>query len=75
MICQRCREREGTEIWSENGVFGYTHGLYGRWCPRCVTQAQLTHARQMAANVIALETKLTEQGGPWEPASVGMKTH
>lgn len=46
-LCQRCKLRPATAIWSESGVLGYVHGLAQRWCNHCVLDQQIAHAEQM----------------------------
>lgn len=57
MTCQNCKEREGTEIWSE-GSIAYVHGMYQRWCKVCVLSAQLEHAEKAVARIPELKKQL-----------------
>jgi hypothetical protein len=60
-LCANCKERVATLDWvGEGGTLAYAHGLYVRWCQQCATEAQLVHARAMAADIPALERRLTE---------------
>ena len=56
--CQKCNSRPATDNWAPDGVMGYIHGAYARWCHRCVVEAQLDHARDAAKRIPALERKL-----------------
>lgn len=61
MACQQCGERPATENWvGEGGYLALSHGLYRRWCERCVVVAQLEHARKTVAAIPDLETRLRE---------------
>lgn len=51
MTCQKCGEREGTEIWCESGAIGVVHGLSQRWCKRCCLKVQLDHALEVEASI------------------------
>lgn len=55
--CQKCHERPATETWSE-GSIAFVHGLFQRWCKRCVVAAQLAHAEEMAARLPSLRAEL-----------------
>lgn len=59
--CANCQTRPATVNWTgDAGTLAYSHGLYARWCERCATEAQLAHARKMAALIPELEKKLAE---------------
>lgn len=59
-ICQKCHERPATETWSE-GSIAYVHGLFQRWCKRCVLTEQLADARHMASIIPDLEAQLAKE--------------
>ena len=56
-ICAKCRTRPGTEFWTE-GSIAFVHGAYQRWCKVCVLSTQLEFARELAAQIPALEAEL-----------------
>ena len=60
-MCTNCKTRQATVNWvADGGVLGYTHGMFTRWCDYCATEAQLEHARKMAALVPGLKQKLRD---------------
>lgn len=63
-LCAKCQHRPGTEIWvGEGGTLAYVHGMYSRWCRRCVIEAQLEHAKTIAATIPALIRQLIDEVG------------
>lgn len=56
-LCARCGLRPATETWTES-AFAFAHGLFQRWCKRCVVEAQLAFAREVAARIPRLEAEL-----------------
>jgi hypothetical protein len=56
-MCQKCGERPATEIWAE-GAISYVHGVYLRWCKRCVVETQLMAAETAAETIPALRAQL-----------------
>lgn len=59
VVCARCKEQEGTEIWADS-TMDYVHGNYAMWCKRCVVVYQLEYARERAAAIPHLEATLKE---------------
>lgn len=60
ITCQKCGEREATQIWCDSGVFGWAHGMGQNWCEICVLETQLEHAKERAAAIPEMEKKLEE---------------
>ena len=58
--CPHCGTREATENWCPEGMLGYVHGAYQRWCKHCVVEAQLDYCRKSAAIIPELEAKLKD---------------
>ena len=60
MKCQKCGNREGTEIWCEYGVLGWTHGMGQHWCEICVLEEQLEFARKAVERIPEMTKRLEE---------------
>lgn len=58
--CQLCGKRPAKHWWSDEGLVAAVHGMYSARCERCIVETQLTHAREMAASIPKLETRLAE---------------
>ena len=54
--CANCGEREGTVRWGD--ALAMIHGGSVLWCEICAATAQLKHARERAALIPELETRL-----------------
>lgn len=60
-LCEACGDRPATHTWvGEGGTLALIHGGGRQWCELCVVRAQLDYARKIAANIPALEQRLTE---------------
>jgi len=58
--CQKCGNREGTEIWCESGAFGWAHGMGQHWCKICVLEEQLEFARKAVERIPEMTKRLEE---------------
>lgn len=59
--CVNCRTRPAAVNWvGGGGALAYVHGMSVRWCDYCATSAQLSYAKDLAAEIPALERKLQE---------------
>lgn len=59
--CANCHIRPGTVDWvGENGMAGYIHGWFEKWCERCVLEAQIAYAELRAASLPGLRERLEE---------------
>lgn len=57
--CDNCKVRPATQWWcGDGGIMGFIHGARWPWCMICITEEQLKHARERAAEIPALEDKL-----------------
>lgn len=59
--CENCKQRQGSINWvGEGGALAYSHGMSSWWCEFCATEAQLAHAKKVAADIPDLERRLNE---------------
>lgn len=57
--CEKCGEHEGTQTWiGESAGLARIHGWGQPRCDCCCLEAQLEHAREMAAKIPDLEAAL-----------------
>lgn len=68
-LCINCGERPATVNWvSADPTLAFVHGMTTRWCECCALEAQLEHAREMAAKIPELEVALAKLAKEPEPA-------
>lgn len=56
VLCANCGEREGWTRWGD--MLAITHGMAPMWCELCAVTAQLEYAKERAATIPALESRL-----------------
>ena len=56
--CSRCNKRPATAWWTDEGIVAAVHGMFTPRCERCCIEAQLEHAKRLAASIPELEAKL-----------------
>lgn len=60
--CRQCFTRPATELWvGAGGSLAVISGAYQYFCKRCVLEKQLAYAREIAAQVGALEAALAAE--------------
>lgn len=61
VTCDKCGEKKPTVKWagseSSSSAFRHYHSLPS-WCQRCITVAQLEHAKEVATRIPELEERL-----------------
>lgn len=56
--CEKCFSRPATENFTMGGALDFVHGMFERWCRRCVIEAQIANCEEAAARLPNLYDEL-----------------
>lgn len=69
-MCQHCNLRPAADVFAES-TSAMVHGSYEFWCEICVLETQIGHAKERAAAIPAMETRLAVLLEDWAAHNQG----